>query len=168
MNVWLDLEQTIINNWQEGLLINSTAIRRWLNQHEVGDIHIWSFAIYNDKDLKDFVQSGMKEAIERILNRKILSHPSVEQMQQMVYKYERIKYDHWSEFTALNGKQWSFIKFCLGEHPDKKCVLIDDVVPSLEIKNVKTGGEIILINVNDIIKQRYSNEQKTTIKGVDD
>lgn len=150
MHIWLDLEETIINNWNDGLLINVSRIKKWLADNNISNIHIWSFAIWNDSDQLDFVDSGMKDSIERALDCKILTYMSVAQMEQAVYEYERFRYDSQSEFMQLNGKRWSFIKYCLLKHPTKKCILIDDAVPTLEMKVKKTQGEIHLINIDDI------------------
>ena len=148
--LWLDLEETIINNWNDGLLINSTRIRNWLDNNNIDDINIWSFAIWDEKDQLEFVKSGMKESIERVLRRQILSYPSITEMSKFVYQYEKIHYDGRTDFIAINGKHWSFIKFCMGQHPGKDCILIDDSIPSWNIEDTKTGGKITLINVRDI------------------
>ena len=148
--IWLDLEETIIDSWNSGLLVNASKIRKWLNDNDCGDIHIWSFAIWNEKDQSEFETSGMKDSIERILRRQILSYPSVIDMHKFVYQYEKVRYDGTTDFMSINGKHWSFIKFCMGHHIGKECILIDDSIPSWTITDNKTGTIIKLINVRDI------------------
>jgi hypothetical protein len=148
--VWIDLEETIIDSWSSGLLINHHKIKNWLDTNNIDDINIWSFAIWDEKDQKEFVSSGMHESIERVLNRKILSSVSVTEMHKLVYQYEKVRYDNDTDFMSLNGKHWSFIKFCMGHHVGQDCILIDDCVPSWIIEDTKTGGKITLINVRDI------------------
>lgn len=167
-HVWLDLEETIISSWHESLLINHNVIKGWLDDNHIGDINIWSFAIWDEGDRDEFVESGMKASLERVLKRKILTYPSLRDMRRMIYQYEKVTYSHNSDFMSMNGKHWSFIKFCAGEHPDKRCILIDDTVPNWEIKDKKTNGEIILINIADLKKTHMEkiNEQETTNKGL--
>jgi hypothetical protein len=149
MKVWLDLEETIINNWDDGRLINVTKIRKWLDILEVEEISIWSFAIWNDKDIKSF-EWMMKEEIEVALRRRIVDYPSVEAMRAYVYEYERIKYDSQSEFMTLNGKRWSFIKYCMVHQIGQHSILLDDAVPNLDVYDRKTKTNIQLYNVVDI------------------
>ena len=167
MHVWLDLEATIITCWEEGFLINQEVIKSWLDENNIGDINIWSFALWDEKDRDEFITSGMKSAIEKVLDRRILTHPCIREMRAMIFKTEKLKYISTRDFIQINGKHWSFIKFCMGEHPDKKCVLIDDMVPSIEIRDSRTQGEIILINIEDLKQGKVSDEQKTaTVEGV--
>jgi hypothetical protein len=149
-NVFLDLEGTIIDGWNSGLLINPNKIKIWLDSNNIGDIHIFSFALYNNKDLVEFVDSGMKNSIERALNRRILTWPSVEDIQKVVYDYEHVRYENVYEFSQINGKHWAFIKFILGQQEEGEFVLIDDTIPSLEIKDNKGNKVIRLINIVDI------------------
>ena len=149
-HLWLDLEETIIDSWSSGLLINPHKIRKWLDQNDIDDIHIWSFAIWDDKDKNEFVTSGMKESIECVLRRQILSSLSVIEMHKLVYQYEKVRYDGTTDFMSLNGKHWSFIKYCMGHHIGEHCILIDDCVPSWTLNDNKTGTIVELINVRDI------------------
>lgn len=148
--VWLDLEETIINSWSDGILVNSNKLKNWLDSNNVGDIHIWSFAVYGPKDQHEFETSGMKEGIERVLDRQILSCLSILEMYKLVYQYEKIRYDGVNEFCSLNGKHWSFIKYCMGHQIGKHSILIDDCVPTWTIHDKKTGTIVELINVGDI------------------
>jgi len=58
MEVWLDLEDTIITNWNEALLTNNGKIKKWLDERDVKELRIWSFAIQNNNDKERFVRSG--------------------------------------------------------------------------------------------------------------
>jgi hypothetical protein len=150
MNIWLDLEETIINNWDDGLLMNVSRIKHWLDVLEVKEINIWSFAIWNQDDKDFFVTSGMKGGIQRVLERDIIEFPSVEDMRAYVYEYERIKYDSQSEFMSINGKRWSFIKYCMAHQIGQHSILLDDAVPNLDVYDRKTKTNIQLYNVVDI------------------
>lgn len=136
--VWVDLEETVINNWNDGFLLTHThKIRKYLNLHEVSDIRIWSFAIWNDKDKTEFVDSGMKKSLEIALDVNIIEYPSVEEIQKLVFHYENTRYDSRSEFMSMNGKFWSFVKYCMGHQIGNHCVLIDDAVPDWRMSDFK-------------------------------
>lgn len=154
MEVWLDLEDTIINSWSDGLLINYEKIKTWLDTNNIGNINIWSFAIWDDTDIEYFETSGMKACIERVLDRKILAYPSVEMMQKFVFTYESIHYSSREEFMQLNSKKWSFIKTILGRYNNgpQHVVLIDDAVPTMDIIDHNNDVKIQLINIVDIKK----------------
>lgn len=151
VKVWLDLEDTIINNWYDGLLINPNRIKKWLTStYNVDEISIWSFAIYDEADKREFVSSGMKDMIEKALECRIIDFYSVDEMRVRIETYEGIKYDSRHEFMQINGKHYSFIKYCIGYEPNTRCVLLDDVVPSWELFDHKTNTIVHLINVVDI------------------
>ena len=148
--IWLDLEETIINNWNDGLFTYHThQLKQWLKKQDVTSVNIFSFAIYDVKDKAHFLSSGMKTSIEQALGVIIDEVPSVADIQAQVYKYESVKYDSLYEFIQLNGKQWGFIKFCQLS-PDQHNILIDDAVLTCTFINDKTQQKTQLINVFDI------------------
>src|SRR5574343_896140 len=118
-SVWLDLEDTVIDNWHSGALLhlNVANIKNFLDFVKPQKINIWSFAIWYEEQQKDFVKSGMKESLELELGYLIDRYPNVEEMRQHVYDFEHIHYQDTPDFMQLNGKAWSFIKFAL-QTPD--------------------------------------------------
>lgn len=148
--VWLDLEETVINNWNDGLLLAHThKIRKYLNLHEVKEITIWSFAIYDRNDQLEFEDSGMKRSIEDCLNVRINQYPSVDEIQKLVFHYENTRYDSRLDFMSMNGKFWSFVKYCMGHQIGNHCVLIDDAVPDWRMSDFKDTF-IETININNL------------------
>ena len=150
IKVWLDLEDTIITNWDDGILLNPNKIKNWLDKNHIEDIDIWSFAIWNQQDKDFFVSSNMKTTIENALKRRINDFLSVEDMQSLIFDYERITYFSREEFMQLNSKKWSFIKYCLGYQMGHTCYLIDDAVPNQTIIDHNTNTTIHLVNIISI------------------
>jgi hypothetical protein len=150
IQVWLDLEETIINSWHEGLLMNVDKIKKQLELLNVCTVNIWSFAIWDEDDHNEFVKSGMKESIERALNVTINGWLCVDDIQKAVQKYENITYESRSDFMSLNGKHWSFIKYCLYKQRGHQNILIDDVVGNWLMSDADTNTIVQLINIKNI------------------
>jgi hypothetical protein len=155
--LWLDLEETIIQSWDNPVLIpqNVVNIRRFITSHNITEVFIFSFAIWDKKDAAFFRESGMKHEIEQVLGVRILSWPSIGEMRDMVFVAERIQYDSDHEFTSLNGKLFSFIK--LGTwvaFPGIHSILIDDTVPNMDIDLPDMDKKISLISVDTMNKVR--------------
>ena len=150
MIVWLDLEETCINNWFDGLLVNTSRLKHWLDARNVTELRIWSYAIYDQKDKDYFVSSGMKQMLETALGRPILEWPSVDEMRKEVEKYEGIIYESRTEFMQLHGKAWSFIKYCLSTQRVEECFLIDDAVPNFKVTELDLLLNIHIIKVQSI------------------
>lgn len=138
--VFLDLEDTIINSWDDPTLINVDSIREWLGGREwVGghfdrprttSVSIFSFAIWDEKDKQDFVRSGLKLAIERaLLIEEIVEWLSIEEMQRIVEEWSGFRFESRIDFMQLHGKHWAFTKVCLAREQNTTCILLDDAVP---------------------------------------
>lgn len=148
--VFLDLEETLIDNWQDkNLLPNNIAkIKKELKQIAPDLVSIWSFAIWNEDDLLEFITSGLKVELECQLRiNKFNEIPTIEEIQHIIEKREKLKYDSLVEFMCLNNKELSFIKYGLTK-TDTDFWLIDDTVPNLFLENNDTNVSINLINVN--------------------
>ncbi|MGZ8924522.1 MAG: hypothetical protein ACXW2E_01435 [Nitrososphaeraceae archaeon] len=149
--IWLDLEDTIIDSWKVGqLTFHIHSINKYLKDMNIKFVHIFSFAICNHPDKIDFIDSGMKLNIELAIECLIHEYPSVEEIHQKVFEYEGIRYDSLYEFIQINGKHWSFIKFCMYTQMGKHSILIDDAVPSWIINDPKSNTTIQLLNIKDI------------------
>ena len=147
LQIWLDLEETIIDNWNDGYFLSKvTKIKNWLNTKQIVDINIWSYAIW-DEDDKLYFQKFYKIPIEDCLGYKIIEYPSVKDVQNFVYDYEKIRYESRTEFMTFNGKFLSFMKYGM-TLKDKHIVLIDDAVPLSKLEFPKINVTIETLNVD--------------------
>lgn len=144
--VFLDLEETIIDSWQSGLLVNVQVLREFLEKNNVTEIGIFSFAVYNDRDLEIFNRDH-KPFIEKALNVTVTSCVTVEQMQKSDTKFTGIFFDNISDFISVRGKKDAFINFVNANIKFDKAMLIDDVVPNMTIRFNDLNKEIELVNV---------------------
>ncbi len=149
-HVYLDLEETVINNWHDGLIIYSCKkVSKWLDKNlspKIDDLNIFSFAIYNDEDKETFhkILEPMLTVEMGYFFDKVLT---VDEIKKIVERNEKFSYEDRLEFVQLNGKQWSFIKYCRAVHKNCECYLIDDMVENMTVKYDDIGLTIHLINV---------------------
>lgn len=131
--IFLDLEDTIISNWYDGRLLgnNIKRIRNTINDRfpNFKFLNIWSFAIYNQKDIEEF-DIRLRNEVEVAMRHQIDFVICVDRMMELVKEYENIQYDLRQEFMQLNGKFYSFIKYCQ-LYTDLHLILFDDLVPNM-------------------------------------
>jgi hypothetical protein len=154
-NIYLDLEETIIQSWHDPLLINVEKLRSWLHDHNAKKIHIFSFAIYNDRDSKLF-EDSYKPMIERALQVEILTFPSIITMakcdteQTGQYWLRESESIGIIDYVNTRGKQDGFVKWAEFHHEGETSVLIDDVVKNMMVSFWDSDTHIETINVNSI------------------
>lgn len=139
--IFLDLEETVINNWQDGLLTQHVEqikkMFNWLNRHGyyVESYGIFSFAICNDEDMYQFFERGMVQQLANALEIDPFQMKDIVTCDRMLAaskEFSGLHYESWSDFCTLKGKHGAFKDWAL-LHADKyrndNWVLIDDVVP---------------------------------------
>lgn len=147
MNVFLDLEETVIDSWDSGLLCNSSQVREWLAQHNVKQVDIFSFAVWNEQDQDKFWRE-MARPLNKALDVGMGNCITVQDMMQQDRALTGIDWaGDVTEFICLRGKVGAFTNWCRLLHAGNDCVLIDDIVPNMDIINHDTGGSIKFINV---------------------
>jgi hypothetical protein len=146
--IFLDLEETVITSWAEGLLCNSSRVRDFLAEHNASKFTVFSFAVWNDKDKQDFEQLH-RRGLERGLDCRVASCPSTEDFMQADTALTGVHFDSVTDFISIRGKVGAFtnwVRFQGISH----AILVDDVVPNIDIISRDTGGITRFINVMDI------------------
>lgn len=154
--VFLDLEETVINNWHEQYLVNTLKVKDWLQSIEAKEVDIFSFAIYHDADKTKFVKE-MKPFLERVLEVEINTWPSVIEMAIADTKETG---DYWLrdseslgiiEYINVRGKTYGFINYVRQVYRGQNCVLLDDVVPDMTVTFDNEDPQTIqLVNVKKL------------------
>ena len=146
---FLDLEETIIESWDNPHLINGRKIQSFLKQKQITEIQIFSFAIRHDADAEQFNQV-MRDRIERLLEVKITKVFTVEEVCLIIRKTFGAFWEPF-EIPLVWGKARSFVDVCNAIAPKgSTCVLIDDMVEDVSIKNFTRDIFIRTININDL------------------
>lgn len=148
--VFLDLEQTVIDNWDSGMLINSTAVRGFLAEHQVKQFDVFSFAVWNQPDLDTFERLH-RRALERSLDATVQTVPTVEQMMLADTGLTGVVFENVSDFIGLRGKPMAFVNWCRVNHPGENCLLLDDIVPNIDVVDRDRDVTVRLVNV-DVLK----------------
>lgn len=147
-DIFLDLEETVINNWDDGFLVNSTKLRNFLKCQRVSEVGIFSFAVWNKDDFDRFDRVH-RRVIERALDCAVKSCPTVDEMMSADKEMTRVHFDNLSEFMGIRGKVGAFTNWCR-RHNLQKTMLVDDTVPNIDIIDRDTMSVIRFVNVADL------------------
>lgn len=160
--LYLDLEQTVIDNWQDGLLHKPQRIKHFIDANypdiNVDDVRIFSFAIYDDADKAKF-EHELKGMLEATLDITITQWPSVVEIAAASQKLTGVRWldkDTMGgmdihEYITIVGKFRAFEDWVWLRHEDgNRVVLIDDVVPQRTIYDHVRDIQIDLINVDHL------------------
>ena len=147
MEIFFDLEGTIIDDFDNFKTINVNQVRAFLEANGIFDIQIFSAAVWdaNDvervKDFKLFLNSQFGFNI-------VGKIPTIQDMKKSISRNRRISTMSDADFFDLFTKDTAFIEFCR----DKKVsgILIDDMVPNMKMEI--DGLTIQTINIKEIVE----------------
>jgi hypothetical protein len=146
VNVFLDLEETVINNWHDATLVNTTKVRDLLGTLGVSSVRLFSFALYHDKD-RDRFNTVLKPFLERALDVKFLDSPTVEDFLLADKQITGLHWDGITDFIQVRGKIDAFRSWCKAKFDKQHNILIDDTVPNATWHNTDTGLILQYIDV---------------------
>jgi|LakMenEpi03Aug12_release.lakeMendotaPanAssembly.Ray.scaffolds.fasta_scaffold123664_6 hypothetical protein len=146
IKLFLDLEDTIVDNWDDFLFIpsNCEKIKTYIKEHKITDITVFSFAIDDEDDVITFVKQHQEE-VERILDVKINHVMPLTEVTDLLYRGLNLsKYD-----IKSFGKQAIFLNFIDYIIVDNTTyILIDDMVDNLTITYHDSNNTVKLTNIN--------------------
>ena len=146
---FIDLERTIIPDWENRFLINAQSIRKFLKDRQISEIGIFSFAIYNEDDKRDF-ESNIKPMIETALDVNVVQWPSVIDMIRINTTNWNPRMANVGEFIKTNTKDNAFSRYVQKTCQFKTAILIDDMVSDLTIEHRHKHWVIELWNVDSL------------------
>lgn len=143
---YFDLEETVIESWHDPLLCNVKKVRDFIAKNNIEQIHIFSAAIWNDRDKNTFEKS-LKPFLEGVFNIEILSCPSMEDVWKET-QWKTVKFDNVMEMIAMIGKKCMFEDWCKWKHhKDSHCVLLDDSFEDEIIINRVHNTQVEVVNI---------------------
>lgn len=149
IQVFLDLEETVIDSWGSGLLVNTEKVKNWLQNRNAKHVHIFSFAVWNDKDKQDF-DRDFRNVLERVFDVTILTVPSVEELAHEHFRATGTRWESVTDFISHVGKPGGFEFWAEHRFAGDHCVLLDDVVPNKTVINHDNGTVIELVNITKL------------------
>ena len=153
--VFLDLEETIIESWGNPVLVNHQRINKFLKKLDITHVGIFSFAIWDENDKRNFDRFGIKDTIENALEVRINNVLTIPDIAKEVFWKQGMVISI-NEFITIWGKQRAFIDWAMMQprfdEGDMEFILIDDVVQNLTILDRDSNGsfKITLFNVENI------------------
>jgi hypothetical protein len=148
--IFLDLEETVIDSWDSGMLVNSAQVRDFLDHFSAKTARVFSFAVWDRAD-QDTFDRLHRRPLEKALDVHFDLCPTVQDFMQTDTALTGV---HWhgdvTEFITLRGKVGAFTNWCRFHHPDSDCLLVDDIVPNMDIMNHDTHSVIRFVNVSKL------------------
>jgi hypothetical protein len=129
--VFIGLEETVIDNWHNGMLVNASRVREFLAQQDSTYFTIFSFAIWKEEDKLDF-EKRHRQWLEKALDGIVLNVLSVQEMAEADENVTGMSWKQLSDFVSIRGKMGAFINW-VNYHEMDDCLLIDDLVPNISI-----------------------------------
>jgi hypothetical protein len=149
--VFLDLEETIIDNWDSGMLVNSTRVRDWLHANSVTDVSIFSFAIWDSADLADF-NRRLRPWLARALDISVTDAVTVAELWSTDTQCSGTVFDNVADFISVRGKSGTFANWCRWKLAGVNALLVDDVVANQEVFWPDANQRVVTVNVADLEK----------------
>ena len=150
--LFLDLEETVITNWVDREFININKLRQYINANSFTTIGIFSFAIFSDKDKRNFTDTLCND-LEDVLQVKITDDlmPTAEEIIAMASRTRFISPPMPErDFFDFYSKRSGFEEYCLStpEFANTECILIDDAVEDTRL--ILKDREVITLNVDSL------------------
>ncbi len=155
--LYLDLEGTVIDSWDNFRVINAHRVRKFLDDNpdvDRNDVRLFSFAIYNSADIA--TARFHLDRLEHALRCKITAVPSVADMVAVNQEYTGVAWGDSDglavhQFINVKRKMYAWVDHVFATEQDgTRAVLIDDVVPTRTVIDHKRAMQLDLINVDDL------------------
>lgn len=147
MKFFFDLEETLITEFDNPVIINREKVKNLWVPPKVG---IFSFAIWNETDRIQFT-NFMKPMLEDVFEFVITEVPTMDEITKLI-KTKWIAIQDRDDVFDFFDKERAFIEYCRLMYPNDNCILIDDRVDNITLRNgLVTGTEIKTININDVM-----------------
>lgn len=126
MKVYLDLEGTVLTNFDDPVLMNVQRVKDFLDSLNVKVVSVFSFAVYDERDKETFARE-MQPMLERALGVTVMECPSVDDMMAEVFHQTGCQFGR-QEFLTAYGKENAFRAFVKATQDSGTFLLLDDVV----------------------------------------
>lgn len=131
-NVFIDLEETVIDDWHHGNFLSDNAKRIFKTLQPRDKLSVFSFAIWNKQDAELF-DLKFRKPLENFFCRPIVAVPTLFEIKETICKFRRLSID-FCDFSSLFPKHMAFIEFIRATEKCGEFILFDDMVTDWNIQ----------------------------------
>jgi hypothetical protein len=151
--IYLDLEDTVIDTFlvpYEAVVINKDKIKGFLDQHVPFELGIFSYAMYNYRQLFHLEQALIKDIESALGYKVVLPIPTIEQDIIPLFRrhFSKFFFGTVNKFLRSVSKEAGFVEYVKLTGMIGTIILIDDSVQSKVIQYPDL--QIILKNVHEL------------------
>lgn len=121
-SIFLDLEGTVIDSWEDPILLNSSRVAEWLEAEKATHHGVFSFAIYNAEELSLFHKDIALPLLRRLNIQLTLEVPTVATLTKTCTDSAQS-----SELFEM-GKALAFMRYVKATFHTGEFILLDDKV----------------------------------------
>jgi len=145
--LFLDLEETVIDDFFSANPINILKVRTFLKKEKFDEIRIFSFAISSDRDIsrtQTIIIPMLEKLLEQDISKDIMT---VGDMATIITKEEGIFFENEFELSLTFKKDITFLKICMHTLKNTEAVLLDDTVKNFKGCFVDKKLDLRMINI---------------------
>lgn len=149
---FLDLEETIIDNWDTFFPVNVEKVKKWINEQPFGTkFGCFSFAVYDEKDKQKLwrVMNDLEMEFGFVFEPELIF--TVDTMRRVIAHHLKLLDVTRDEVISVFKKEQAFTLFskqaCFN---GKSLTLLDDTVQDITIINDTTGTHVKFVNVDNL------------------
>lgn len=153
--VFLDLEMTVLDDFTKGfdaLPMNIEIVSSFLRQHQVTDVHLFSFALCNREDVDDF-KFYHRRWLEGLLGVRFNMQDvfTTQELYELCAR-QHLAFDSVAECSRYYGKQFGFEQYLRlrGHLQGQQIVLIDDLVTTETVTIPELASVVQFLNVGNL------------------
>lgn len=154
--LFLDLEDTVIDDFSNMNLKNIEKVKSWIKKECFDEVRLFSFAIHYDACIKKF-NTYLKHVLEDQLEIKINDDIFCTYYQYRAIGKYYMEYIEHDELFDVIGKKRAFIAWCNINYSGNHCVLLDDAFKDETIIQYNNFTLIDFVLIKDGIDIRNVN-----------
>ena len=156
-HLFIDLEETLIDNWDSANLGPRTKVWQLLGDHFLHTVNdapleatVWSFAVWDDHD-KEHFDKRMRKWLEEVFNLKFVRVVTCKEMRDTIVELKGFNLGlDVSEMVQIWSKDRSledWVKFHLNDFANSRIVLLDDMVMNKTVRFEDANVEVRFVRV---------------------
>lgn len=146
----LDLEDTLINDWDDFTAVRVPQVRVFLDSHRWSAVGLFSFAVWDDRDLLRF--HNHKQYLEEVFGFEF-NNNFVWSVDQLKAWLARVTNKHFprDDIVWNWSKEWTLLTLARDEFfHNRHVTLLDDEVRNMDVSLMDTNSRLTFVNVKTL------------------